>query len=251
MNSSLPEHLRTAPLWQRKFSLLWTLALIALNAAGAATLDLPESKVTEWNGFNHHAFRFDGRACRIVAPETAAKGSPWIWRARFFGHRPEVDIALLKKGFHVAYIDVAGLFGSPTAVGHWDRFYSLLVERNGFARQPALEGMSRGGLIVYNWAARNPDKVACIYADAPVCDFKSWPGGKGSGKGSPRAWQTCLAAYNFNEEEALAFRGNPIDNLAHRQGPGPAVACLRQQRPRRPPHREHLDYRESLSRPRR
>jgi len=190
---------------------LW---LLVLTGASAAPLDLPESKVTEWKGFKHHAFQFDGRACRLVVPEQSAEGRPWIWRARFFGHRPEVDIALLKKGWHVAYIDVAGLFGSPTAVGHWDRFYDLLVGKNGFASKPALEGMSRGGLIVYNWTARNPDKVACIYADAPVCDFKSWPAGKGSGKGSPKTWQTCLAAYGFTEEQALAYTGNPIDNLA-------------------------------------
>lgn len=43
----------------------------------------------------------------------------------------------------------------------------------GFNKKVALEGMSRGGLIVYNWAAQNPEKVACIYADAPVMDFKS------------------------------------------------------------------------------
>ena len=47
--------------------------------------------------------------------------------------------------------------------------------------------MSRGGLIIYNWATANPKKVACIYGDAPVCDFKSWPGGKGKGKGKNKS----------------------------------------------------------------
>lgn len=28
----------------------------------------------------------------------------------------------------------------------------------GFNKKVALEGMSRGGLIVYNWAAQNPEK---------------------------------------------------------------------------------------------
>jgi hypothetical protein len=36
--------------------------------------------------------------------------------------------------------------------------------------------MSRGGLIIYNCAVANPEKVAAIYGDAPVMDFKSWPG---------------------------------------------------------------------------
>ena len=74
--------------------------------------------------------------------------------------------------------------------------------------------MSRGGLIIYNWAASNPGKVAAIYGDAPVCDFKSWPAGRGIGKGSLGTWKQCLAAYGFTEAEAVAYKGNPIDRLA-------------------------------------
>jgi len=136
-----------------------------------------------------------------------------VWRARFFGHEPQADIALLKLGFHVVYCDVAQLFGSPTAVKHWNSFYERVTKEFGFAKKPALEGMSRGGLIIYNWAAANPDKIACLYGDAPVCDFKSWPDGNGTSKRSDRAWADCLKAYGFTEEEALAYRGNPIDNL--------------------------------------
>ena len=98
---------------------------------------------------------------------------------RFFGQQPQTDIALLEKGFHLVYMDVAGLYGLPKAVEHFNAFYKYLTKEQGLAKKPALEGMSRGGLIVYNWAAQNPDKVACIYADAPVCDFECWPGGKG------------------------------------------------------------------------
>jgi pimeloyl-ACP methyl ester carboxylesterase len=63
--------------------------------------------------------------------------------------------------------------------------------------------------------SENPDKVAVIYGDAPVCDFKSWPGGKGKGKGSTSDWTALLKCYEFKDEaEALAYRGNPIDTLA-------------------------------------
>ena len=169
--------------------------------------------VSEWQGYTRYEFRVDERTCYVVTPKEAAPGKPWIWRARFWGHEPQTDVALLGKGFHVVYMDVGGLFGSPKAVKHWDAFYKYLTDEHGFAKKAALEGMSRGGLIIYNWAAANPDKVACIYGDAPVCDFKSWPGGKGEGAGSPEAWQQCLEVYGFTEEEAMAFKGNPIDHL--------------------------------------
>ena len=49
-------------------------------------------------------------------------GAPWILRARFFGHQPALDIALLERGFHLAYCDVSDLYGSQIAI---DRSFEL------------------------------------------------------------------------------------------------------------------------------
>ena len=73
--------------------------------------------------------------------------------------------------------------------------------------------MSRGGLIIFNWAKANPGKVACICGDAPVCDIRSWPGGKGTGKGSKGNWEKCKQAHGITEEGLDDFKGNPIDGL--------------------------------------
>lgn len=193
---------------------------VACVAAGAAAAPkdpaapFPGTK-TSWNGFDQYTFAYDTRTCYVVTPKQAAAGKPWIWRARFWGHEPQTDLALLAKGFHLVYMDVVDLYGCPKAVAHWTAFHTYLTGEHGFAQKAALEGMSRGGLIIFNWAAANPDKVACIYADAPVLDFKSWPGGKGKASGSPGDWQKLIKAYGFaSEEEALAYKGNPIDNLA-------------------------------------
>lgn len=193
-------------------SLLALSACVGLTSGTRAEVPFP-GKQSEWHGFPRYDFTVDDQRCIVVAPKATAAGKPWIWRARFFGHEPQADIALLRKGFHVVYMEVGGLFGAPAAVAHWDAFYDTLTRRYGFAPKAALEGMSRGGLIIYNWAIANPDKVACIYADAPVCDFRSWPGGKGEGKGSPGSWQACLKAYGFSEEEALAYKEGPLDRL--------------------------------------
>ena len=175
-----------------------------------------------FGGFGRYEFKLDGQRCIIVKPDTAARGKPWIWRARFFGHQPQADIALLKKGFHIAYIEVGGLFGNPAAVERWNLFYGYLTREHGLSSKVALEGMSRGGLIIYNWAKANPEKVSCIYGDAPVCDFRSWPGdlyrrkennGKPLRKAQRRAWAACLKAYGLSEEQAKAYKGNPVDNL--------------------------------------
>ena len=171
-------------------------------------------KRSEWNGYDRYDFEVDGKPVLVVTPKEAAPGRPWVWHGEFFGHKPAPDIALLGKGFHIVYMSVPDMLGCPEAVKHWNAFYKELTEKYGFAKKAALVGLSRGGLYVYNWAEANPDKVACIYADAAVCDFKSWPGGKGKGKGSPRDWQLVLDRYHFKDDaEALAYDKNPIDNL--------------------------------------
>ena len=194
---------------------LLTLSPIAPAATQPETTAVPLAGTkTVWHGYDRYTFTHDGRKCDVVAPKQAASGRPWIWRARFWAHEPQTDLALLAKGFHLVYMDVANLFGSPQAVAHWNAFYKYLTSEHGLAKKAALEGMSRGGLIIFNWAAANPDKVACIYADAPVCDFKSWPGGKGKGKVAPGAWRACKKAYGFTSDaEALAYGKNPVDNL--------------------------------------
>jgi len=151
-------------------------------------------------------------------PKQSLPGKPWAWRGEFFGAYANVDVALVKKGFHLVYLNAPNLFGNPEAVSQWNDFYDELTTKYGFARKVALIGLSRGGLYCYNWAIANPGKVACIYADAPVCDIKSWPGGKlkglGKGDGNAAEWSKLLKAYNFKSDaDAIAFHGNPIDNL--------------------------------------
>lgn len=172
-------------------------------------------KKSDWNGFDRYEFTVAGKTASVVAPKKVAEGKPWVWHGEFFGHKPAPDIALLGHGFHIVYLSVPNMLGCPEAVSQWNSLYRELTRRYGFSTKPALVGLSRGGLYCYNWAAANPDKVACIYGDAPVCDFKSWPGGKGKGKGSAGDWKLVLDRFHFADEaEALAWKLNPIDNLA-------------------------------------
>jgi lysophospholipase L1-like esterase/pimeloyl-ACP methyl ester carboxylesterase len=162
-------------------------------------------------GFECRDIVFEGKNAKVVKPKKTLQGCPWLWRARFWGHEPQTEIALLERGFHLVYCDVAELFGNNEAVGIWNKFYRMLVSA-GLSEKAALEGFSRGGVYMYRWAAANPTRVACIYADAPVLDLKSWPGGKGKGKGNPEEWERFKADFSLaSEEEALAFRGNPLD----------------------------------------
>ena len=177
--------------------------------------NFPLKPVKEFNFHGYKGYEYDNNGVKyyIVKPHHTAKGNPWIWRARFWGHEPQVDIDLLEQGFHLTYCDVAELFGSPKAVERWNEFYALAVKA-GLNQKAVLEGMSRGGLIIYNWAAKNPKKVACIYGDAPVMDIKSWPLNWGDCLDeNKRSMSLLLEAYGFaNAEEAMAWNKNPLNH---------------------------------------
>lgn len=168
---------------------------------------------TEWRGFKKINFIFNGIPAYYVKPPTPLAGNPWVWRARFPDWHVSMDSLLLKKGFYIAYINTNAEFGAPKAMMVWDEFYNYLTGKLSFAHKVALEGVSRGGLYIYGWAKRNPDKVSCIYGEAPVCDIKSWPGGKEKGEGDVNSWKQLMKIYGFTEEQAIHYEDNPIDNL--------------------------------------
>jgi len=166
-----------------------------------------------WKGFEKVKLAIDGHEAYYVKPAHPLPGNPWVWRASFPDWHTEIDSILLAKGFYVAFINVDNQYGSPQALQVWDKFYTYLTVKKALAAKVALEAVSRGALYAYGWAKRNPDKVNCIYAETPVCDFKSWPGGKGKGAGDAKGWAELKQVYNFTEEQALAYHDNPIDNL--------------------------------------
>lgn len=176
-----------------------------LKAAGAS-----ETAAASFHKFDELDFKLpdDGSDCKVVSPKKAAAGKPWVWRARFWDHEPAFDIAMLEHGYHLVYCDVVELWGGPKAVARWDKFYAL-SQKIGLGPRPVLEGMSRGGTYIFNWAKANPTKVTAIYADNPFLDIRAFPN-----TAEVQAMRKeCLAAYGITEEELPDFKGSPIDGL--------------------------------------
>lgn len=189
-------------LLKTRYSLSLIIALLCSLSSYAATRAFEQYDVQE--------FLFEGHEAIVISPKVRNAESNWIWRARFFGHEPQVDLALLEQGFHVVYIDVANMFGSPEAVKLWNHFYKHCRKTYKLNKQVVLEGMSRGGLIVYNWASENTNKVDAIYMDAPVIDMKSWPAGLLSSKGSKGSWKLCMEAHDIDAETIYDYKYMPM-----------------------------------------
>jgi pimeloyl-ACP methyl ester carboxylesterase len=182
--------------------------------------------ISDWKGYERHDFLVDGREALVVRPKIALDGNPWVWRAEFFDAFPAVDMAMLGRGWHLAYYRVSDLYGCPRSIRLMRGFQAAAEAAFRLSGRAVLFGFSRGGLYAFNYAAKYPDKVAALYLDAPVLDIRSWPGGLGAGSGSPAEWEDCLRHYGLTRETAQSFTGNPLDRIDRVAAAGIPVAVV-------------------------
>ena len=209
--SETVDGVHTSPFGARALAQRLAGALLARHGQAVNSRTALESLGVELQTSLYHGFeRVDfnlprsGASCVLVAPHQGLRGRPWLWRMRFFGHEPGLELELLDRGMHLAYVDVAGLYGGPEALQRMEEFYALLRRTGGprLAGRPVLMGMSRGGLPALHWATANPKKIGGLYVDNGVFDLSSWPGGK-DGQRRETEWAEALEAWDWGEEEGM------------------------------------------------
>ena len=146
----------------------------------------------------------------MLPPQKQAGGTtPWVLYAPTLPGLPGAEEKwmferFLDAGIAVAGIDVGESFGSREGRDLYSAFLEKLVQERGLSERACLLSRSRGGLMLFNWAADHPSSVACIAGIYPVCNLKSYPGLK-----------TASDAYGLSEEQLAAQLAefNPIERL--------------------------------------
>lgn len=200
--------------WAYRDSVKWLKSTLKGEKNMSLQFDLPVT-ADLWNGFERYNFRIANCDAWIVKPRKPAPGNKWMWCMEFpDAFTPRCGaLQLLEKGYYIAHIVVGNTYGCPAALEQFEAFYDFAV-KCGLSSKVVLQGLSRGGLYAYRFAETDPGRISVIYGDHPVCDIKSWPGGKGKGCGSQKDWLNLIRLYGFKDEaEALAWRGNPVDRL--------------------------------------
>ncbi len=196
-------------------ALLINSASLAQEVTGNDQESMPaavDTKISDWHGYKKHSFRLAEHPAFIVSPKVPAPGNPWVWRTSFPDFHSEVDQELVYNGYHIGFIDVVKMLGSESSLDIMDQFYDQVRSQWNLSERPALEPCSRGGLHAYRYAARHPDRIACILGDVPVMDLKSWPM---NWHGSKPQITEAMKYYGFNTVADLkSFKSNPIDVLA-------------------------------------
>lgn len=63
-----------------------------------------EMKVCLWNGYRRVDFKFSGRDATLIFPKRALQEKPWAQYTEYFLAFPETALALVGKGYHLAFI---------------------------------------------------------------------------------------------------------------------------------------------------
>ena len=156
-------------------------------------------------------FTVESHTAFLILPKRLAEqgGTPWVWYAPTLPGLPGQEETWMIQKFLDANIAVAGIdvgesFGNPAGRRLYTAFYQHLVQTRGLSKTPCLLARSRGGLMLYNWAAEHPEAVACIAGIYPVCNLNSYPGVKNA----------CRAFGMSAEQLASSLtEHNPIDRL--------------------------------------
>lgn len=157
-------------------------------------------------------FTVAGAQAFLIEPEvTKTIGSKkWVWYAPTLKSLPGPEEKwmierLLKADIAVAGIDIGESYGNRKGRELFNAFFQEMSLRRGFSHKPSLLARSRGGLMLYNWAAEHAQNISCIAGIYPVCDLASWPG---IDKAAP--------AYEISPSELQAQikEHNPIDRLS-------------------------------------
>ena len=156
-------------------------------------------------------FAIAGCTAFLIRPRHVAAGRamPWVWYAPTLPGLPGAEEGwmfekFLDAGMAVAGIDVGESFGNPKGRAIFTALHQELAGKRGLSEMPCLLARSRGGLMLYNWAAEHASSVCCIAGIYPVGDLASYPG-----------IATACGAYGLTVEQLAARLGehNPIDRL--------------------------------------
>ena len=165
-----------------------------------------------WNGFRCEEFTFEERKAIVVFPHDKTSNGKLALKTEYWNAFPDVEIRLLEQGFHLAYIKNKNRFATQEDCDIKARFVRHLAQTYALDERCVPVGMSLGGAHAVRFAGFYPELVSCLFLDAPVLSFSSYPGKFGSAECEP-IWQYEFAkAYpGVKRYQLLNFDAHPVN----------------------------------------
>ncbi len=170
-----------------------------------------ETTKSIWNGFDRIDFLFEGREAILIFPKDENKCDKWMLKTEYFGAFPQFEIDMVARGWHLAFIANKTRWCLEEDLDLKARFADFLKEEFGLCEKCVPVGMSCGGLIGTKFAAKYPQKVSCLYIDAPVLNLLSCPADLGIGKSG--LFEEFTGTTGVTKSQLICYREHPIDKM--------------------------------------
>lgn len=169
---------------------------------------------TEWHSFKAEEFEFEGRKAALVFPHQPEPERNWTLKTEYRDAFPETELALLDKGFHVAWLANTSRFAPPTDSDAKARFVAWLHQKYNLRDQCVPVGMSCGGAHAVMLGGMHPEAVACMFIDAPVLNYCSCPGRPNDAVMRDMWEQEFTKAYpGITRADLLSFEHHPMNQI--------------------------------------
>lgn len=161
--------------------------------------------------FRCHRFTFEGMESIIVLPDAEPNGK-WALKTEYWHAFPDMEIMLLQKGYHVAYVTNETRFATDADCDRKARFVRYISTEYGLSSKCIPIGMSCGGAHAVRFAGLHPECVSCVYIDAPVLNYCSYPGKIGDEE-CERVWERefVIAYPDIKRSDLLNFPRHPLN----------------------------------------
>lgn len=165
-----------------------------------------------WNGYKCKKFTFEEKEAIIVFPHEVEPNRSWLLKTEYWDGFPQTETEMLKRGFHLAYIQNETRFATQSDCARKARFVKFISEAYNLKEKCTTVGYSCGGAHAVNFAGYYPECVCCIFIDAPVLNFCDYPGRLPGGK-CEKVWENeFIFAYpGITRAKLFDFSNHPIN----------------------------------------
>lgn len=172
-----------------------------------------EYTISEWHGDKRLDFVFEGRQAIVVCPENAVEGNKWLVKMEYFDAFPEVEIEMLKRGYHIVYLQNQTRWSVPVDFEIKKRFFDFIIKEFNLNKKCVPVGMSCGGLHSIYFAAKYPEYIAAMYLDAPVVNLLSCPARVGRPTDENLLYDEFVGATGMTVKDLINYRNHPYDHI--------------------------------------
>lgn len=163
----------------------------------------------KWNGYELRKEVLNGRNVVIQIPEKP--NGKWALKTEYFDAFPDVQLRLLALGYHVAHIQNITRWHVWEDTDARAELVEYMHNSYGLSKKCVIIGMSCGGMQGIYFAAKYPQYVSCMYLDAPVINFLSWPASMGVAIDND--YTEFENATGITKQDLLSYRNHPLDHI--------------------------------------